>query len=261
MITAVGIDIERINFPAGEMHIRVNTNREFRHSTIDADFHFSKNEDLIELLLFHDALKNHNLVLDTLRIGYMPFGRQDRVTQPGESFSLRVVANLINSMNIRRVVVFDPHSDVTPALIHNCVVIHQREIFADQLNAITSENREKYFLISPDGGALKKIYLLARQVRDCKGVIECSKERNTSTGEITGTIVHCTPEKLRGEMCVIVDDICDGGRTFVELAKILKNNYGVKTIILCVSHGLFTKGIGVFDGLIDEIYTLKGKVK
>ena len=89
-------------------------------------------------------------------------------------------------------------------------------------------------------------------------VVECSKLRNINTGEIRGTKVHSTG--FLNHDCVIVDDICDGGRTFIEIAKVLKQK-GAGKIKLYVTHGIFSKGLDVFDGLIDEIYTMKGRVK
>ena len=78
-------------------------------------------------------------------------------------------------------------------------------------------------------------------------VIRASKERDVTNGKITGTSINV--ESLKGLPCYIVDDICDGGRTFVELAKILKEkNCG--DIYLYVSHGIFSNGT---DGLVKNI--------
>jgi Phosphoribosylpyrophosphate synthetase len=84
------------------------------------------------------------------------------------------------------------------------------------------KDKKDFFLVSPDGGALKKIYKLAEKV-DCLGVIECSKNRNIKTGEITTTKVYTDGRSVDGKDCYIVDDICDGGRTFIEIAKELKS--------------------------------------
>jgi ribose-phosphate pyrophosphokinase len=248
---------KKFNFPAGEMHVQLLPPFD---TIVDAEFVFTKNEDIIELLLFANALKEHHQTLGRLKIPYVPFGRQDRVASVGECFSLRVFADLINSLNAFEVIVIDPHSDVIPALIKNCTVIHQHEIFDPLLN--THFDNDNYLLICPDGGALKKIYKLLPGLAMCDGVIECSKLRNVKTGEITGTRVHTTDhQRLYGSTCVIVDDICDGGRTFIEIAKVLKTQFAVKRVALCVTHGFFTKGLDVFEGLIDDIFTRSGRIK
>ena len=78
--------------------------------------------------------------------------------------------------------------------------------------------------------------------------------------------MHCTNPVWGHDdktLFYIVDDICDGGRTFIEIAKYLKEADSIDSsrIHLMVTHGFFTKGLGVFDGLIDHIYTRKGKIK
>lgn len=250
------IQYKKTEFPCGE--IQVTLSRPWAipsEGPITIDFIFEKVEEIFELALVCDAIKRNHGELYGLVMAYAPFGRQDRVAVPGESFSLKVFADLINSLGFQRVIVTDPHSDVTTALINNCEVIHQHEVFKDYF-----KDKKNFYLVSPDGGALKKIYKLAQEVKP-KDVVECSKLRNVSTGEITGVKVNGWAG-ITKEDCYIVDDICDGGRTFVEIAKLLKERSHGK-IILMVTHGFFTnpKGIGVFDGLIDEIYTRKGKIK
>lgn len=248
MIKINGATYERFLFPAGEPHIRLTYSS---FGAVDIDWEWSDLTEILDLMLIHNALKHSSTGINELTIYYMPFSRQDRVAVPGECLSIEVMANIINSLNAKSVKVYDPHSDVCTALINNCHVISQDDIFEPIIR-----DREDFYLISPDGGALKKIYKLAKRVK-CIDVIECSKIRDVHTGEISGVRVHAND--LDGKDCYIVDDICDGGRTFREIAKELKNlNPGKVT--LCVSHGLFTQGLDVFKGLIDEIYTLKGKV-
>jgi ribose-phosphate pyrophosphokinase len=201
-----------------------------------------------------------------LTIPYVPFSRQDRVNHLGESFSLAVFANLINSLGFQRVVVHDPHSDVTPALIHNCEVVEQYEGVRILIrNTIT----EPFWLVSPDAGALKKTHKLAQVLARssgnlCLGIIESSKHRNTATGEITGTVIHSTEDfsqpPFDKHMFVVVDDICDGGRTFIELGKELRKQ-GAQKIHLYVTHGFFTKGKDVFNGVIDGVYAVNDRTK
>ena len=105
-------------------------------------------------------------------------------------------------------------------------------------------------LISPDGGALKKIYKVSEYLGGVE-VVECSKSRDVKTGKLSGFKVYS--EDLEGKDCLIVDDICDGGGTFIGLAAELKNKNAGK-LYLAVSHGIFSKG---FDSLrcFDKIFT------
>lgn len=247
MITST-IPYKSFKFPVGEPHVQVTWS-----GNADITWEFESVGEIVELLLLKDALMRRGCKINRLTIPYVPFGRQDRVMTLGEPLSIAVMCQLINSLEANRVIITDPHSDVTPALLNNCTVIEQHEVFTTCFPISFGMT----YLVSPDGGALKKIYKLAKVTS--LGVLECSKQRNVSTGEITGVYIPGIT-KLGGITCVIVDDICDGGRTFVELAKELQAR-GAKRIILMVTHGFFTKGLQVFDGLIDEIYTRKGRVK
>lgn len=248
MIKSFHFQHKTFNFPVGEMQVSVFT---VAQKEVSMEFIFEKNEDIIELLMVCDAIKRDGNKLMLLTMHYVPFGRQDRVAVSGEAFSLKVFCDLVNSLGFQHVLITDPHSDVTPALLNNCTVVTQDQVFIERLNG-----NKDFLLISPDGGALKKIYKLAKKAK--VPVIECTKKRNVENGEVTETVVHA--DDLQGKDCVIVDDICDGGRTFIEIAKVLKTKNCGK-IFLCVTHGFFTKGLQVFDGLIDEVYTMKGKVK
>lgn len=243
------LDVDAFRFPCGELYVKLaHTYSGF----LDVDWDYKDNEEIFKLFLIVDAGKRMGLIPGRLTLPYVPYSRHDRIFQTGESFTLKVFCDMINSLNFNQVIIYDPHSDVTPALLNNCIVRSQEYIFQSYF-----EGKNNFFLVCPDGGALKKIHKLAKFV-DCEGVIECSKQRDTKTGEIVGTVVHYG--NLWGRDSYIVDDICDGGKTFIEIAKQLRSRNPGK-IILMVTHGFFTKGIEVFDGLIDEIYTRKGRIK
>ena len=165
MIKGIGFTHEKFYFPCGEMHIRITDSR--ISSRVCLHFIFEKNEDLIELLLVCDAIKRIGLILEGIAMPYVPFGRQDRVAIEGEPLSISVLAKIINLCEAKSVTITDPHSDVTTALINNCQVTEQHEVFARYF-----EGKKDFWLVSPDAGALKKIHKLAKRV-DCLGVIEC----------------------------------------------------------------------------------------
>ncbi len=73
------------------------------------------------------------------------------------------------------------------------------------------------------------------------------------TGKITHTDVF-SPAPIEGYDCFIVDDICDGGRTFIELAKTLKEK-GAEKIYLYITHGIFSNGFGDLSTYFEHIYT------
>lgn len=255
MIKGIGFEHTTMKFPVGETHVKLFNYSLHTRQDVDIDFVFDKTDDIMELLLVCNALKHEGLKLRTIHMPYVPFGRQDRVAVPGECFSLEVFADLINSIGAESVEITDPHSFVTQALIKNCRVVEQHEVFGKYLR-----DKSNFYLLSPDGGAIKKIWKLAGLIsltNRCLGVVECSKVRDVRTGAITETKVHF--DDFKGSEAIMVDDICDGGKTFIEIAKVLKTKNVGKITLMC-THGFFTKGTQVFEGLIDEIYTRNGKV-
>lgn len=246
----------KFTFPAGEMHVRLDMRDEDVYPTnVDIEWNFQHTDEALELLLYCNALIEDGYTIGVLTIPYFPCSRQDRVAVPGDAFALKVICDLVNSINADRVVTYDAHSDVLPALVHNLYVVKQEDIFAPMINAW----KIPVSLISPDGGALKKIYKLAARINGPVEVVECSKSRDPKTGDIHHTNIFCGQGWLNGATCVIVDDICDGGRTFIEIAKTIRAHHNPKKIILMVTHGIFSNGLQVFDGLIDEIYTRHGR--
>lgn len=229
----------------------------------------TNSDDVMKLLMLTDAIRraspNKNPEIH-LSLPYVPYARQDRVMVPGESLSIKVFCDLINSQNYDKVIIWDPHSDVTPALLNNCKVISQAEVLKNQLPfgpkdmtsigklAIEFEKMGEFIqntvLVSPDAGANKKIGESAKLI-GFKTVVRADKVRDPATGKITGTVVYS--EHIGDRNFLIVDDICDGGRTFIELAKVLRPLTNGK-IILYVTHGIFSQNLGVFKGFIDEIY-------
>lgn len=226
------IQFECFTFSGGELHIRINTTElsdELTITTRPRSFN-----DMGMILLAADAAKRAGVLRLHLIIPYFPAARQDRLMVVGEPLSVKVYADLINSVGFQSVTVFDPHSDVTPALIDNVKVIPNYGFVEEAIKGLST-----YHLISPDGGALKKVHKLAMNI-GAQTVIECSKMRDVRTGKLSGFTVYA--DDLEGKTCIVVDDICDGGGTFLGLADELKaKNAG--DLILITSHGIFSKGV------------------
>lgn len=179
---------------------------------------------------------------------FTPYGRQDDTFLPGQVNAMKVWAEFINSLNFASVLTLDAHS-IAVNMVNRVKAIHITEILNDhpQMRSLLTSD---ITLVSPDAGANKKCHKIAQKFGITK-MVRADKARDLATGNIIETELFGT---VKDEVCVIVDDICDGGMTFIKLAEKLKAE-GAKKVVLFVTHGLFTKGLEVFDGLIDEIYT------
>lgn len=239
------ISYESFTFNGGEPHIRII---DFAHKDkVTVTHRLNSFNDLGLLCVTIDALKRMNVKQIHLFIPYFPAARQDRVMVKGESLTVKVYADIINRLGIDRVTIFDPHSDVAPALIENCTVIDNHEFIKQLLPKL----REDTLLISPDAGASKKVFKLATSLQ-IKDVLECGKKRDIVTGSLSGFTVPS--DNLEHRPCLIVDDICDGGGTFIGLGmELKKKNAG--DLFLAVSHGIFSKGFEQLSSIYKHIFT------
>lgn len=236
--------VEPFDFPSGcETHIKLGTHYGWQDVVID--FRPKKTEEIIQLLLVTDALKRLGYEKIKLFIPYLPFARQDRVMIPGEPLSIKVFCDLINSQEYSSVEVFDCHSEVGLALLNHVKAHNNYKLVEKALIAW-----DDYYIVCPDAGAYKKIFGLCQYLGYKDNIVLCNKHRNVSNGVIES--ISCDTDSLNGRNCIIVDDICDGGGTFVMLAdELYKRKSG--EIALIVSHGIFSKGIDVLKG-IDFVY-------
>lgn len=182
----------------------------------------------VAAMFWVDALRDRGIPSPRLILPNIPGARQDRLNDSGDYlFTMKSVARLLNERAFPRVDVLDPHSEVAPALINNCVV-HHAELPDAFLAAYTG-------VISPDAGAEKR----AGRVAKALGVplYHAWKSRDVATGKITGFGV----EPLMPGHLLVVDDLCDAGGTFIGLAEMLNTRAGV-VADLYVTHGLFTAG-------------------
>lgn len=225
--------VEIRKFAGGECHVKLA--EDFSESeSVRINTRLNSSDDVMNLCLAVDALRNMGVKCIEAFIPYVPYARQDRVMVPGEPLSIKVFANIINNLHLNKVHIFDAHSEVTPALLNNCRNMSNHVMVRYFLKEL---NLNDYVLVSPDLGAYKKIDKLASAL-GYKGEIATGiKIRDLETGEIVKSDIHA--QDLKGKNCVVIDDICDGGRTFIELAAILKEK-GAGNLYFIASHGIFS---------------------
>ena len=235
---------EHFTFSGGEPYIKLATPILFNE--VYVTHRIKSFNDFGVLLLAIDALKRSGVLNIHVCLPYFPGARQDRQMVNGEPLSVKVYADLLNTLQLKSVLIFDPHSDVTPAVVNNCRVISNMSF----IQKVVDDIDDDLTLVSPDGGALKKVYKLSKFLGGMD-VIECSKSRDVKTGAISGFKVYA--DNIDQKSCLIVDDICHGGGTFIGLAKALKDK-GVAHLYLAVSHGIFSHGLEELNLYFDKIY-------
>lgn len=232
MIKEVNINTQtRVSFllyPDNQPHIKVSDVEE--DDEVNVTVSLLSSLHVMHLLQVSNALDHLFAKKKTLVIPYLMGARFDRVMEHGDSLDLEVVANLVNSCGFEKVILFDVHSDVATMAIKNSMNVNNRQL-VDEYNLPNS------IVICPDAGAVKKIGKYLEWNERIVDVVYCTKSRDLSNGNLTIKVLE--PEKCKDRNCVIIDDLCDGGGTFIGIA----NQIEPAHLTLIVSHGIFSKGI------------------
>lgn len=259
-IEGSNLNFECLTFPGGEEHIVIQHpyiwNIKETVSSVIITVRVTSSSDMIRLLLAADAVKRQFRCDIYLFMPYFPAARQDRIVNEGEALSVKVYADMINSCGFKSVTVVDPHSEAVGACVDNIIVKDNHEFVLEVLRTIYPQSRQELvpFLVSPDAGASKKAIKLCSVLNKVNKIdlLKCDKSRNLKTGQIESFDVYA--DDLQGRDCIIVDDICDGGGTFLGLADALKEkNCG--SLYLAVTHGIFSQGYSFLKKKFDHIFT------
>lgn len=254
MITVNGVKIVPTMFPDRTSQVWKIPKEIFNRIDPDAlhlqvKWQFENESEIIQLAQLKDLLDQHNLD-KTLEIAYLPYGRQDKEISNESTFALRSFAKLLNAMEWEMISIMDPHSEVAIDLIENSHALYPRREVEEIAQLIGGDTIFCY----PDKGALKKynkIYDMSFRL-----TVTGNKVRNQLTGNIES---YELVGNVKDKNVLIVDDIADGGATFILLTKELLKA-GSKEVNLFVTHGIFSKGLEVLkESGIKRIFTKDGE--
>jgi ribose-phosphate pyrophosphokinase len=209
--------------------------------------------DLEVILCATASLRGMGIEKIHLYVPYFLGSRSDRkFCAGGNNYLKDVICPIINAQGYASVRVLDPHSDVLEACLQGFKKEPNDMLIKNTLHRMGPE-REDIVFVAPDAGAGKRAASLAKGHK----VLTATKVRDVSTGAITGTEIFGLDCEVPELTLLIVDDICDGGRTFIELAKVIRQLRKGKTteIHLAVTHGIFSAGLEPFKGWIDQIHS------
>lgn len=252
MITVNGIEIKPTIFPDKTSQVWKIDESIIKADRVQTVWDFEQEAEFIHLAQLCDLLSYYHEKekVYLLHMPYLPYARQDKRVSNDSTFAKHTFTMLLCKLPIRfdEITCFDAHSTayLSGALIKS--ISPKREV----IQAAIQLGIEK--LVYPDKGASDKYTSIFGELIDS---VHAEKTRDQITGEITGMILH---SDVKEKKVLIVDDICDGGMTFIKLSELLYQN-GVSEVNLYISHGLFTKGIQVLkDAGIKRIFTRKGEV-
>lgn len=239
----------RSTFPDGENHIKfmADINRKDCYNVI---CRITNANELFELMQVGNIL-NRLGVEWSLDIFYLMSMRMDRVISFNEAFSLEVVANMINSLKIKSIRIYHPHSERTLSLIDNSMDMEsyycRYYYYGNGPWSVTDS-----VICYPDHGAKERY---KNKVVGNKGTIIMNKVRDLDNNGIIKSIVIESEENVpdNPEQIIVYDDLCDAGGTFAWTASVLREKYPNAKLILMVRHMVNHIGvenmIRTFDGV------------
>jgi ribose-phosphate pyrophosphokinase len=238
-----GIKYEQFRYPAGEIQVRLLPEQVSEITKAESVHVWAtiRDGEIMGLAQLTNALDTLVPPVMTLFLPYLPYGRADRKFVVGDCFGLHVFAEFINALNYDQVITLDAHSEVAEIEINNLVNVSPKPLITTVIQTIGSD----LAILLPDEGAER--YQLGTSA------LRATKNRDPKTGKLSGFLVPPKDAFENAKSVLIVDDICDGGGTFVGIAEALKN-YGLG-LYLYVSHGIFSKGCPHLLKYFNRIYT------
>lgn len=212
-------------------------------------WNYESDAELLQLVQLDDLMYSYGISY-ILHIPFFPYGRQDKAVTNQNTFGKVSFIKVLRCLtNVERITTYDLHSaEYNYQLQSLGLIILYPEKAVQEAYGQTASTLVCY----PDKGAKEK-YSVIYPYKYCYG----EKVRDQNTGRITS--YHFVGDPA-GQRILIVDDICDGGATFILLAKELFAK-GAEKVSLFVTHGIFSKGLKVLqDAGISEIFTRNGKV-
>lgn len=185
------------------------------------------------------------LVLET---PYLLGGRSDRsFGENGTDYLKDVICPFLNHLAFQQVRVMDPHSSVMMKELSRSQRISMRHFY----QWVTRQIPFIHGVISPDQGAVERAREFWGYATPQPKLIQCLKKRDLDSGRILETQIPV--EDFEGQDLVLVDDICDGGATFLNLGRELRTrNCG--NLHLVVTHGIFSAGFHLLADVFDTIF-------
>lgn len=236
VVDHLGIPLGKIKaerFSDGEVHIEILENVRGRDVFIVQSTCAPTNDNLMELLILSDALYRASAGRITAVIPYYGYARQDRrVRSRRVPISAKLVADMISTGHVDRVLTIDLHSDQVQGFFDLPV----DNIYASGvlLNDIIAKQLPDLMVVSPDVGGVVRARALAKALGDVDLAIIDKRRPEPNKSEIMNIIGN-----VKGRHCILMDDLIDTGGTLCNAAAALKQS-GALSVMAYASHAVFS---------------------
>ena len=245
MILINGDELQQNHFPDNTLNIKIYENHK---NCVDIQWNYENDAELFTIICLRRHLEGK---IVTLTMPYLPHARMDRVKRNEDVFTLKYFCEVINSLNFKKVIILDPHSNVGPALLDRVEVMSAENAIGAAIGEVIWDIGDENSVVAfyPDEGAMKR-YSDDARLPYAFGI----KKRDWATGKIEGLEIM-NGDILKDKAVLIIDDICSRGGTFYHSAKAIKK-YTDRDIYLYITHCEKTifEGELFKDNLIKKIF-------
>lgn len=221
------------------------------HSALVQSFSIPVHHHIIEFCLIADALRRVGVSHLTAVIPWLGYSKQDKVFRPGEPLSIKVIANIVQTAALKKVITVDLHNPAIAGFFDIPLVnISAAPLFIHHFTK-AGVNADNTIVVSPDAGAVKASTAVAHQLG--LPIAYINKQRDLQTGEVSIVDID---KPVKGKHTLIFDDMVATGSTLLETAKYLKT-VGAKSTQVAITHHLYLPGVQakIDASSIDHIVT------
>jgi len=224
---------EVVRFKDGEVFVKIDETVRGRDVFVVQPTSEPVNENLMELLIFVDALKRASAKSINVIVPYYGYARQDRKSSPREPITSKLVANLLTKAGVTRLLTMDLHADQIQGFF---------DIPVDHLQALPLMVKyfkskgfygDKIVVVSPDIGGVKRARKLAEKL-DCKIAIIDKRRPKPNMSEVMNLI-----GEVEGKIAIFIDDMIDTAGTITNGAEAIMKR-GAKEAYACCTHAVFS---------------------
>ena len=219
-------------FSDGEISVEIEENVRGQDIYIIQPLSDPVNDNLMELLIMVDALKRSSVERISVVLPYFGYSRQDRRARSARvPITAKVVANMLTSMGVERLLTIDLHADQ----IQGFFDIPVDNIYATPLFLadIHKQNYQDTIIVSPDVGGVVRARALAKQLNSDLAIVD-KRRPEANVSEVMQIIGD-----VKDKCCIIVDDICDTAGTLCHAADALKDQ-GASKVFAYITHPIFS---------------------
>ena len=232
-------NISKTIFSDGEMLVK--SSETVRNKKVYVICSLCSHDSIIELLLFIDSLKRASAGNIVVISTYMSYSRQDRKASQREPIGAKLIARLLETSGVNKLITFDLHNPSIQGF-YDIPVDDLRWMYPLTQSLLKEEKKMKFTIVSPDhGGAVRARRLAELITKEIKIAIVDKRRTGPNVSEIVGLLGD-----VKDKNCIIYDDIIDTGVTIIKAANYLKEK-GAKKIYIAATHGLFSKGFDIFE--------------